>query len=246
MEPSAHALGYRLTALRAWGQGLGPESAQVHRDGTRFFPVRSRCRCRCRYRYRRVMRGVAGLAHCPPGSCRFGGMSDGNSVLLRLSVIFAAILPGLRPKGLTRRREDAKGQWAGSRLGRFRVGGGLARWSAARGGTAKRAGVGLAHAKTQRRKGGKGRRPDAIPCLSWGLCVLSEAGVRNPFERGVAVRCVKKRGICRPSGAGCAWGDGTQRSRAGLSSVGPPGLGAWLGKTRSCQGVAGSNPVLPR
>ena len=34
--------------------------------------------------------------------------SDGNSLPLRPSVIFAAILPGLRPKGLTRRREDAK------------------------------------------------------------------------------------------------------------------------------------------
>ncbi len=38
--------------------------------------------------------------------------SDGNSVLLRLSVIFAAILAGLRRKGLTRRREDAKGKGA--------------------------------------------------------------------------------------------------------------------------------------
>jgi hypothetical protein len=27
-----------------------------------------------------------------------------------------------------------------------------------------------------------------------------------------------------PSGARCPWGDGTQRSRAGLSSAGPPGL----------------------
>ena len=75
---------------------------------------------------------------------------------------------------------------------------------------------------------------------------MSEAGVRNPTGWGVAVRCVKKRGICRPAGAGCSWGDGTQRSRAGLSSGGPPGLGPRLGKTRSCQGVSGSNPVLLR
>jgi hypothetical protein len=44
------------------------------------------------------------------------------------------------------------------------------------------------------------------------------------------------RGSVAPAGAGCAWVDGTQRSRAGLSSVGPPGLGpggrarvAWIG-----------------
>ncbi len=43
-----------------------------------------------------------------------------------------------------------------------------------------------------------------------------------------------------------SWGDGTQRSRAGLSSGGPPGLEPWFGKTRSCQGVSGSNPVLLR
>jgi len=31
-QPTAHALGYSLTALRAWDHGLGPEAAQVHRD----------------------------------------------------------------------------------------------------------------------------------------------------------------------------------------------------------------------
>jgi hypothetical protein len=32
-EPSAYALGYRLTALRAWGHGLGrPKAAKVYRD----------------------------------------------------------------------------------------------------------------------------------------------------------------------------------------------------------------------
>ena len=40
-------------------------------------------------------------------------------------------------------------------------------------------------------------------------------------------------------------GDGTQRSRTGLSSAGPPGLGPRLG-TRSWAGASGSNPVLPR
>jgi len=37
-EPSAHALGYNLTALRAWGHGFGGrEAAEVNRDRTRFF-----------------------------------------------------------------------------------------------------------------------------------------------------------------------------------------------------------------
>jgi hypothetical protein len=138
-----------------------------------------------------------------------------------------------------------RGQWAGSRSGRVRVGCGLARWSTARGGTAKRAGGRIGSRKDAKTQRGKGRRPDAIAFLSWRLCVLSEAGVRNSSERGVAVRCVKKRGICRPSGAGCSWEDGTQRSRAGLQSGGPSGLGPGFGKTRSCRGVSGSNPVLP-
>jgi hypothetical protein len=54
----------------------------------------------------------------------------------------------------------------------------------------------------------------------------------------------REGGFCRPAGAGFPWEDGTQRSRAGLSSGGPPGLGPRLGKARSCQGVSGSNPVL--
>ena len=195
----------------------GTVAARVHRDRIRLFSVGFRSRCRSR----RVMRGFTGRAHRPPGGavrrvvgreqCSFGTFCD-----------FCGHPPGIEAKGA--HAKTRRGQWAGSRSGRFRVGGGLARWSAARGGTAKRAGVGLAHAKTQRRKEGKGRRPDAIPCLSWRLCVLSEAGVRNPPEGGVADRWVKKRGICRPAGAGCSWGDGTQRSRAGLSSGGPPGL----------------------
>jgi hypothetical protein len=40
-------------------------------------------------------------------------------------------------------------------------------------------------------------------------------------------------------------GDGTQHSRAGLSSVGPPGLGPRLCRARGCRGVLGSNLVLP-
>ena len=39
------------------------------------------------------------------------------------------------------------------------------------------------------RKGRKGSRVDVIPCLSWCLCVLSEAGVRNPSRAGGAQRC---------------------------------------------------------
>ena len=39
----------------------------------------------------------------------------------------------------------------------------------------------------------------------------------------------RRETFCRPAGAGCSWGDGTQRSRAGLSSDGPPGLGPRIG-----------------
>jgi hypothetical protein len=65
---------------------------------------------------------------------------------------------------------------------------------------------------------------------------------------GEATDCRRSQrmGFCRPSGAGFSRGDGTQRSRAGLLSDGPPGLGPRLGKTRSCRGVSGSNPVLVR
>jgi hypothetical protein len=39
-------------------------------------------------------------------------------------------------------------------------------------------------------------------------------------------------------------GDGTQRSRAGLSSVGPPGLRPRLWRARGCRGASGSDLVL--
>jgi hypothetical protein len=72
-EPSAHALGYRLSALRAWGRGVGGrEAAEVHRDRTRFFFLSFRYRSRYRSRYRRVRRGFAGRVHRPPGACRVG------------------------------------------------------------------------------------------------------------------------------------------------------------------------------
>jgi hypothetical protein len=73
-EPSAHALGYRLTTLRAWGHGsVGREGAWVCRDRTGFFPVGFRYRCRFRSRYRGVGPGFAGRVHRPQGACRFGG-----------------------------------------------------------------------------------------------------------------------------------------------------------------------------
>ena len=45
----------------------------------------------------------------------------------------------------------------------------------------------------------------------------------------------REGGFCRPAGAGLSGGDGTQRSRAGLSSVGPPGLGPGLRGSASCR-----------
>jgi len=57
---------------------------------------------------------------------------------------------------------------------------------------------------------------------------------------------VAREGVLSPLRGWFSCVDGTQRSRAGLSSDGPPGLRPWLGKTRSCRGVSGSNPVLLR
>jgi hypothetical protein len=149
-EPSAHALGYHLAALRAWGHGLGGrEAAEVHRDRTRFFLLSFRYRYRCRSRYRRVRRGLAGRGSRPLGdlaALRLCGLSASSS-------------------GAMERRSDVG------------VGGG--------------------------------------------------------------------RGSVAPPGAGCAWGDETQRSRAGLSSGGPPGLGPRIGSARGCRGASGSDTVLP-
>jgi hypothetical protein len=108
-EPSAHALGYHLSALRAWGHGLGGrEAAEVYRDRTGFFPVSFRYRRRCRSRSRRVERGFAGRAHRPPGVCRSGSFVGWEQCPFATFCDCAAILSGLRPKGLTRRREAAK------------------------------------------------------------------------------------------------------------------------------------------
>ena len=72
-EPSAHALGYHLTALRAWGHGsAGREAAEVCSDRTGVFPVSFRYRCRFRSRYRRVGRGVAGRVARTQGACLVG------------------------------------------------------------------------------------------------------------------------------------------------------------------------------
>jgi len=63
------------------------------------------------------------------------------------------------------------------------------------------------------------------------LCGLSASCSRALLGSGDAIggRCSWRRGSVAPAGAGCAWGDGTQRSRAGLSSGGPPGLGSRFG-----------------
>jgi hypothetical protein len=71
-------------------------------------------------------------------------------------------------------------------------------------------------------------------------------GVVGLWRRDRMLVVARKGGFCRPAGAGLSWGDGTQRSRAGLPSDGPPGLGLRRGENRSCQGVSGSNMVLLR
>ncbi len=72
--------------------------------------------------------------------------------------------------------------------------------------------------------------PAALPLCARFL--LHECGVSD-WCSGVTERrshsCVRgRRGSVAPAGAGCSCGDGTQRLRAGLSSVGPPGLGPRL------------------
>jgi len=76
-----------------------PVAAQVHRDRTRFFPVTSRYRCRCRSRYRRVMRGVAGRVHRPPGACPFGGWVGWEQCPFAFFCDFCGHLPGIEARG---------------------------------------------------------------------------------------------------------------------------------------------------
>jgi hypothetical protein len=220
-EPSAHALGYYLAALRAWGHGLGrTEADKVYRDLIRFFLLSFRYRCRCRCRSRRVGRGVAGRAHRPPGVCRFGGFVGWEQCPFATFCDFCGHPPGIAAAGShAKNRPSTERVFSGNEL---------AVDSAS---TFFDACAGWGHPAFSRELG--------------TLCVLSEAGVRKPSERGVADRWVKKRGICRPAGAGFHGADGTQRSRAGLLSGGPPGLGPRLGEGRRCRGVSGSSPVLP-
>jgi hypothetical protein len=201
-QPSAHALGYRLTALRAWGYGLGPEAAQVHRDRTRFFPVSFRYRCRSRSRSRRVWRGVAGRPSRPMGACRVGSLRmatgsvameldlRGRSRSSRLRVRFHSTAEMAHAK--TRRREGGSGRDP-VRVGFVSVVDLLAgqrREVEARSAWA----AGLAHAKTQRRKGG-GTKTGCLPVLA---SLRLERSGREEFIRvGRCTACETAEG-CKP------------------------------------------------
>jgi hypothetical protein len=76
--------------------------------------------------------------------------------------------------------------------------------------------------------------------------LLRVPGRCRALEKGADVGVRVGEGVLSPLRGWLSWGDRTQRSRAGLSSDGPPGLGARLGKTRSCRSGSGSNPVLLR
>ena len=83
---------------------------------------------------------------------------------------------------------------------------------------------------------------------AWRLCGLSAlcSGALPGAGEGSGCWRSHEEEICRPAGAGFSCGDGTQRSRTGLLSGGPPGLGQQIGRGRRCRGVSGSNPVLVR
>jgi hypothetical protein len=109
-EPSAHALGYHLSALRAWGHGLGrPKAAKAYRDWPRFFPVSFRDRSRSR----RVERGFAGRAHRPPGACRSGSFVGWEQCPFATFCDFCGHSLGIEAEGShakARRREEGRGR----------------------------------------------------------------------------------------------------------------------------------------
>jgi hypothetical protein len=74
---------------------------------------------------------------------------------------------------------------------------------------------------------------------------LERSGREESVRAGSCCPVCEEAGNLSPLRGWFSWVDGTQRSRAGLSSDGPPGLGPRLG-TRSCAGASGSNPVLLR
>ena len=81
------------------------------------------------------------------------------------------------------------------------------------------------------------------------------AGGGHAKASGVPGRCwdlenyrmlaVAREGVLSPLRGWFSWGDETQRSRAGLPSDGPPGLGPRLCRARGCLGVSGSDRVFP-
>jgi hypothetical protein len=110
----------------------------------------------------------------------------------------------------------------------------------------------MAHAKTRRREEGSGggpvvgRRRTPLRLRGFAASLIRVPGRCRAMEKGAVVGGRVRGGELSPLRGWFSWGDGTQRSRDGLSSDGPPGLGARLGSTRSCRGVSGSNPFLLR
>ncbi len=97
--------------------------------------------------------------------------------------------------------------------------------------------------------GGTSGIPDRRRWTPWRLRGFAAYPLRVPGR----CRAMKRRshsgvrggrGSVAPCGAWSSWGGGTQRSRAGLSSHGPPGPGPWLGKKLPrCIGIEpGSSP----
>jgi hypothetical protein len=118
--------------------------------------------------------------------------------------------------------------------------------------------MGRAHAKTRRREEGGGANPsidgdvageskagwksngnprDPRSALSARLCGLSDSGSLALSGDREAIGCggACGKGFCRRCRGWLLTGDETQRSRAGLSSAGPPGLGPRLGHLHAAE-----------
>jgi hypothetical protein len=81
------------------------------------------------------------------------------------------------------------------------------------------------------RTGGSRGIPDRRRPLSFAASRLIRFVFRAVVARSRVDRMLAfgERESVAPAGVGCSWGDGTQRSRAGLFSDGPPGLEPRLG-----------------
>jgi len=187
----------RAGLLSGGPPGVGPwsgktEAAKVHRDRTRFFPVSFRYRCR----YRCVRRGFVGRAHRPPGACRSGSFVGWEQCPFATFCDFCGYPPVIEAKGAhakARRREGGGGRdpvWVGF-VSVVDLLVGQRRRVEPRSARA----AGLAHAKTQRRKGGK-TGCHSLPVL--GSLRLERSGREESVRAGSCCQVCEEAGNLSP------------------------------------------------